>query len=1825
MAAELGQQTVEFSALVRRAAEESYLSLKELVERSKAQEERSDSEKKIDLLKFVVKTRQRMLRLHVLAKWCRQVPLVHYCQQLAATLSSHDTCFIQTADSLFYMHEGLQHARAPIFDVPSAVEVLLSGGYQRLPKCIEDLGIQSTLSKDEQKPALKKLDTLLRSKLLEVSLPKEISDVTVSDGTAVLRVDGEFKIFLTVGYRGHLSLWRILHLELLVGEKNGPIKLEEARRYALGDDLERRMAAAENPFMVLYTVLHELCVALVMDTVLRQVQILRQGRWKDAIRFELISDGSVGQGGNTSVVAQDGELDPTGLKTPGLKIIYWLDFDKNTGGSDSGSSPFIKIEPGQDLQIKCQHSSFVLDPLTDREAKFSLDQSCIDVEKLLLRAIACNRHTRLLEIQRELSKNVQICRGSGDIILKCEGAESDTDLRKRDNKHVIEDYCGDEVLQVRAYGVSYIILGINIRNGRFLLQSSKNVLAPSALLDSEEALNQGNITATEVFMSLRSKSILHLFASTGKFLGLKVYDQSSVPVKMPKSMLHGSDLLLMGFPQCGNSYYLLMQLDKDFKPVFTLLETQTDQGGKSHSISDANEAIRFNKIDIGQMQIVEDELNMSLFDWEKLHSLRNRGACDQISEHGLLPEFGLESALQHPACSQPSFSSVVDEVFEFEKGACGAPFPITSHLSVSHNAPPLSHLVSPPTSHQGIKAGVSSPKWEGVQQSQVNSIVKVSAGLTSSSNSMFLSNNLKGLICNSGTNPLSSSNPTRNSSIQKLSASKSDQDLSSLKSPHLAEVAQYSSMDDDQARLVHQSPKELGMIDGSRPPQLLPPLRTTGPRPSVQNTSSNNFKSLSTGHLTGPLKDNQYNSSMVVQTCQTAESGISSTSGYDGINKHERKSKKRSLADILSLIPSPRGLKSSTEQGKRRKTSESAHCRPAASQALSSVLTCRSSGYTYGNLLGEPNHGIATSNIYVSVLLHVVKHCSLCIKHAQLTSQMDALDIPYVEEVGLRAPSSNLWLRLPFIRDDSWQHICLRLGKPGSMCWDVKINDPHFRELWELHKGSTTTLWGCGVRIANTSEVDSHIHYDPEGVVLSYKTVEADSIQRLISDLRRLSNAHLFACGMRKLIGIKADDKLDENSTDSEIKLQSATKRTDEAAKKLSEQIRKTFKIEAVGLMSLWFSYVSMPVIVHFVVEWEAGKEGCTMHVSPDQLWPHTKFLEDFVNGAEVASFLHCIRLTAGPLLALGGAIRPARMPMPVSASHSPVPKQNNFIPSQGLLTNTSSSHVIQPASSAPAPSAVMAQLGSHSAAMLSAAGRGGPGLVPSSLLPFDVSVVLRGPYWIRIIYRKKFAVDMRCFAGDQVWLQPATPPKGGPAAGGSLPCPQFRPFIMEHVAQGLNALEPTFSGAAHIGGHLSSSNSNLSSSSQQLVPNASRLNVTASGAMTRTSVIGSQVAGSLSRVSNASLASSGPASGISGPFRVSQGTGFPAHMRGELNTAFIGLGDDGGYGGGWVPLAALKKVLRGILKYLGVLWLFAQLPDLLKEILGSILKENEGALLNLDQEQPALRFFVGGYVFAVSVHRVQLLLQVLSVRRFQHQQQQQQTQNNTQEELAPNEINEICDYFSRRVASEPYDASRVASFITLLTLPVSVLREFLKLISWKKGLSQAHSGDIAGAQRARMELCLENHSGSGLDENSENFSASRSNVHHDRAHNSVDFALNFVLDPAHIPHMNAAGGAAWLPYCVSVRLKYSFGENTHISFLGMDGSHGGRACWLHFEDWEKCKQRVARTVEYANGSSAGDVSQGRLRLVAETVQRTLHVSLQQLRDGALSSSSTAT
>ncbi|KAG9159561.1 hypothetical protein Leryth_013540 [Lithospermum erythrorhizon] len=1325
----------------------------------------------------------------------------------------------------------------------------------------------------------------------------------------------------------------------------------------------------------------------------------------------------------------------------------------------------------------------------------------------------------------------------------------------------------DNALKDRDYEVDLILVFSSMTNGRFFLLAPKNIISVTALQECEEALNQGSISAAEAFTNLRNKSIMHLFACIARFFGLEVFDHGFASGKVPKNISNDQSLLLMGFPDFGNSYFLLMQIDKEFKPLFKLLEVQPDTAGNSQSLGDWNNVVCVKNIDISQMKMGEDELGSSLVKYGNLLSLlANNTRTDPVLHQNTSVGHGKEGHIL-TSSHQSVFSSIVDEVFELEKGSSGQVPSLPFASSASQ------HRYSS-VNVQSTKAGTLSPKWEGgMLISRNNNIAEVSGASHNYHSSVRSQKNAKGLLQSDFASSLSMG-PGRSHGGKILSASKYDQDLAMLISPHSAGI-NFPAVDGNQSTVAG--------IQAARFYSPSQPLASEADSDRLRIPRSSSW-------ATPTLSQQPYSAAFTNLDQETC--------------RHE--------------------------------------------------LTSRRELYSYADLIAEANKGNVPSSIYVSALLHVVRHSSLCIKHALLTSQMEVLGIPFVEEVDLRSTSSStLWFRLPFAKNDTWQHICLRLGQPGSMCWDVIINDQHFRDLWELQKGSDHTPWDSGVRVASLSDVDSHIRYDSEGVILSYQSVEADSIKNLVADIQRLSNSRTFALGMRKLLGVRADDKSEEIGVNSDGKLLvTGGKSAVEIPDKLSEQIKRSFKIEAVGLMSLWFSFGS-GVMARFVVEWESGKEGCTMHVSPDQLWPHTKFLEDFINGAEVASLLDCIRLTTGPLHALAAASRPARA-APVSgvtgvATGPSLSKQSGYLSSAGLVPSSSNTIVSQSSSlpigssgpsisgapigahnhqsatmlaaAAAGPSISGAPVGAHShqhatmlaaaaAAAAAAAGRGGPGIVPSSLLPIDVSVVLRGPYWIRIIYRKKFAVDMRCFAGDQVWLQPATPPKGGPSVGGSLSCPQFRPFIMEHVAQELNGIDSNFAGAQPVAGVASSSSP--SSGPQMSAANGTRTNLASNTGFPRS---GSAVG--LNRLGNSLLTASNLGVGNAGlPVRRSPGAGIPAHVRGELNTAIIGLGDDGGYGGGWVPVVALKKVLRGILKYLGVLWLFAQLPDLLKEILGSILKDNEGALLNLDQEQPALRFFVGGYVFAVSVHRVQLLLQVLSVKRFHHSQQQQNSAT-AQEELSQTEIGEICDYFSRRVASEPYDASRVASFITLLTLPISVLREFLKLIAWKKGLAQAQGGgDVAPVQKSRIELCLENHGGANVEGNPESSSVCKSSIHYNRAHNSVDFALTVVLDPALIPHINAAGGAAWLPYCVSVRLRYLFTESPNVSFLGMEGSHGGRACWSRIDDWEKCKQMVVRTVE-VNGSSAGDANQGRLRVVADSVQRTLHVCLQGLRDGS--------
>lgn len=282
----------------------------------------------------------------------------------------------------------------------------------------------------------------------------------------------------------------------------------------------------------------------------------------------------------------------------------------------------------------------------------------------------------------------------------------------------------------------------------------------------------------------------------------------------------------MGFPDCGSSYFLAMQLDKDFKPQFKLLETRPDSSG------DLNHVLRIKKIDIGQMQMLDDEMNLSLVDWEKLCPLvPNAAGPNQTSEHEFLPDIGCESSMQIAGNHLSGFASLVDEVFGLEKGSSAPPLSVQNFSSSLNTS--ATHYGSAPMNLHNVKGGTSSAKWEGgIHVPQVTNVTRAS-GVGSNTHyygSMYSSGTAKGPTQSSSVGSLSTSQGWSTTG-KRLSGSKSEQNLASTKSPPSVDTGSCTATDEDQLRALSDSGNDASC--GNQSSQLLSPPRSSPNGPPV--------------------------------------------------------------------------------------------------------------------------------------------------------------------------------------------------------------------------------------------------------------------------------------------------------------------------------------------------------------------------------------------------------------------------------------------------------------------------------------------------------------------------------------------------------------------------------------------------------------------------------------------------------------------------------------------------------------------------------------------------------------------------------------------------------------------------------------------------------------------------------------------------------------------------------------------------------------------------------------------------------------------------------
>lgn len=362
--------------------------------------------------------------------------------------------------------------------------------------------------------------------------------------------------------------------------------------------------------------------------------------------------------------------------------------------------------------------------------------------------------------------------------------------------------------------------------GKLLLQIKNSITRENCNSDSTFSTGGEDTQLAYFGPSIRYLMQLNKYAH----ILLQVFEHGFTAVKLPKTLSDDSNSLFMGFPECGSSYFLLMQLDKEFKPCPKLIEAQVDSSGKTEPFGDMSKLIRVKNLDISRMRMCEDELNLSLLDHRKMLSIPNDVNANEISEHGLPSNSCLEGSLLRSNLPI-SFSSIVDEVFELEKGSNGLSASSTSVLSSA------SHFGLGTMNLHSIKPSMSSPKWEGAQTSQ---------------NAM---SNFKSSLQSGSTNSLTTS-LVKSQAVKKLTASKSDQDLAALRSPHSGGFGSYGIMDDQLT------------VSGVPSARLLSSAQRTGPPVSVVSMKSNEPKSLPAETLSGSFAVSGPNSWVASPICK---------------------------------------------------------------------------------------------------------------------------------------------------------------------------------------------------------------------------------------------------------------------------------------------------------------------------------------------------------------------------------------------------------------------------------------------------------------------------------------------------------------------------------------------------------------------------------------------------------------------------------------------------------------------------------------------------------------------------------------------------------------------------------------------------------------------------------------------------------------------------------------------------------------------------------------------------------------------------------------------
>ncbi|KAI8910082.1 mediator complex subunit MED14-domain-containing protein [Entophlyctis helioformis] len=251
--------TFPLSELLDRTVQSTYADLLNLAETLPSTQ---DIERKRQLIEFCFAKRKLFTKLLVLLRLSPRVKDILVGQKAHAFVEGQDFAFARAADDLFAIHNQMRAAKVANFDIRTAVDVLTTGRYQRLPSSI----------KKRRPSTVTKLQDMIRMRLMcdEVIPIPFRQNMQIDKGCVTFTVQGEFTVSLTIVPNVQPHPWRVVDVQVLsrsipTGYGGGLAWLQPVQLQTLKNSLQRKLAdsgAATWPIVKVYDQLHKFCLML---------------------------------------------------------------------------------------------------------------------------------------------------------------------------------------------------------------------------------------------------------------------------------------------------------------------------------------------------------------------------------------------------------------------------------------------------------------------------------------------------------------------------------------------------------------------------------------------------------------------------------------------------------------------------------------------------------------------------------------------------------------------------------------------------------------------------------------------------------------------------------------------------------------------------------------------------------------------------------------------------------------------------------------------------------------------------------------------------------------------------------------------------------------------------------------------------------------------------------------------------------------------------------------------------------------------------------------------------------------------------------------------------------------------------------------------------------------------------------------------------------------------------------------------------------------------------------------------------------------------------